>query len=72
MQQDRTAYVQSLQAATEWLERFFDARHAAVGAARTELAALSAIDVDPARPKVGAAAQLLQRVIRASSPAAAP
>jgi uroporphyrin-3 C-methyltransferase len=72
MQQDRTAYVQSLQAATEWLERFFDARHAAVGAARTELATLSAIDVDPARPKVGAAAQLLQRVIGAGSPPPAP
>jgi uroporphyrin-3 C-methyltransferase len=72
MQQDRTAYVQSLQAATDWLDRFFDGHHAGVAAARTELAALAAIDVDPARPKVGTAAQLLQRVIRAGSAAAAP
>ncbi|HET7203853.1 MAG TPA: uroporphyrinogen-III C-methyltransferase [Steroidobacteraceae bacterium] len=72
MQQDRPAYLQSLQAATDWLDRFFDGRHAGVAAAREELAALAAIDVDPARPKVGAAAQLLQRVIGAGSAAAAP
>lgn len=72
MQQDRAAYVQSLQAATDWLDRFFDGRHAGVAAARTELASLAAIDVDPARPEVGTAAQLLQRVIRAGSAAAAP
>ena len=74
MQQDRQAYVQSLVAATDWLDRFFDVRDDAVAAARAELVGLAAIDVDPARPEIGTAAQLLQRVIRASAPtsAAAP
>lgn len=74
MQQDRHAYVQSLLAATDWLDRFFDVRDDAVAAARAELVGLASIDVDPARPEVGTAAQLLQRVIRASAPtpAAAP
>ena len=36
-----------------------------------ELAQLATIDVDPATPEIGAAAQLLQRVIRASAPAPA-
>ena len=72
MQQDRAAYAQSLQAATDWLDRYFDGHHAGVAAARTELASLAAIDVDPARPQVGTAAQLLQRVIRAGSAASAP
>ena len=71
MQQDRAAYVQSLQAATDSLDRFFDAHDPDVAAARTEFAALAAIDVDPAPPETGTAAQLLQRVIRASEPAAA-
>jgi uncharacterized protein HemX len=71
MQQDRAAYAQSLQAAIDWLDRYFDARHAAVETTRTELAALAAIDVDPPRPEIGSAAQMLQRVIRASPAAAA-
>jgi uroporphyrin-3 C-methyltransferase len=71
MQQDRAAYVQSLQAASDWLDRFFDVRDESVAAARSELATLATIDVDPARPEVGTAAQLLQRVIRSGSPATA-
>ena len=72
MQRDRVAYQQALQSSLEWLDRFFDARDPEVRAARGELAALSAIDVDPARPEVGTAAQQLQRVIRAGSPPATP
>ena len=69
MQQDRPGYAQALQSATALLDRSFDARDETVSAARTELAQLAAIDVDPAAPEIGTAAQLLQRVIRASSPA---
>jgi uncharacterized protein HemX len=69
MQQDRAAYVQSLEAAQDWLDRFFDSRDGAVAAAKSELTELAAIDVDPAHPEIGTAAQLLQRVIRASAPA---
>jgi uroporphyrin-3 C-methyltransferase len=69
MQQDRPGYAQALQSATVLLDRSFDARDETVSAARTELAQLAAIDVDPAAPEIGTAAQLLQRVIRASSPA---
>ena len=72
MQRDRAAYEQSLQSSVEWLDRFFDRRDPQVQAARGELAALSAIDVDPARPEIGTAAQQLQRVIRAASPATVP
>jgi uroporphyrin-3 C-methyltransferase len=69
MQQDRAAYVQSLRAALDWIDRFFDVRNETVAKARAELVELEAIDVDPATPEVGTAAQLLQRVIRAGSPA---
>jgi uroporphyrin-III C-methyltransferase len=69
MQQDRAAYVQSLRAAVDWLDRFFDVRDEAVAGVRAELVALEAIDVDPATPEIGTAARLLQRVIRAGSPA---
>jgi len=69
MQQDRPGYAQALQSAAALLDRSFDSRDETVSAARTELAQLAAIDVDPAAPEVGTAAQLLQRVIRASSPA---
>jgi len=69
MQQDRTGYTQALQSATALLDRSFDARDETVSAARTELVLLAAIDVDPPAPEIGTAAQLLQRVIRASPPA---
>jgi uroporphyrin-3 C-methyltransferase len=69
MQQDRPGYALALQSATELLDRSFDRRDEAVSAARAEVVQLAAIDVDPATPEIGAAAQLLQRVIRASSPA---
>jgi uroporphyrin-3 C-methyltransferase len=69
MQQDHPGYVQALQSATALLDRSFDARDETVRAARTELGLLAAIDVNPTAPEIGTAAQLLQRVIRASSPA---
>jgi uroporphyrin-3 C-methyltransferase len=72
MQQDPAAYEQSLRAAVDWLDRYFDVRHALVESARAELLALAAIQIDPAHPETGTAAQLLQRVIRANSPAAKP
>jgi uroporphyrin-3 C-methyltransferase len=68
MQQDRPAYVQSLRAALDWIDRFFDLGDETVAQARRELVALEAIDVGPATPEIGTAAQLLQRVIRAGSP----
>jgi uroporphyrin-III C-methyltransferase len=71
MQQDRAAYVQSLRSADAWLAEFFDDRSAGVKSARTEAASLATIDIDPARPESGAAAQLLRRVYR-SSPSKAP
>jgi uroporphyrin-III C-methyltransferase len=70
MQGDKTAYVQSLRGIDAWLERFFDARAPEVVAARLEITDLGAVDIDPPRPEVGAAAQLLQRVIRSSTPPA--
>jgi uroporphyrin-3 C-methyltransferase len=72
LQRDAAAYRQSLQSAGEWLDRFFDSRDPAVKAARTELAALATIDVDPARPEIGMGAQLLQRVIGTSTSSSAP
>ena len=68
MQQDRAAYVQSLRSVDAWLAQFFDAATPGVAAARVEAASLAAIDIDPPRPDVGAAAQLLQRVHRSPSP----
>jgi uroporphyrin-3 C-methyltransferase len=68
MQQDHGAYTQALRSALDLLEQSFDPRDEAVATARSELEQLAAIDVDPAVPEVGTAAQLLQRVIRASSP----
>ena len=70
MQQDRTGYAQSLQSAIEMLDRSFDPRDGSVAAARAELTALAAIDIDPAAPGIGAAAHALQKLIRAGSPAA--
>ena len=72
MQQDRPAFRQSLQAANQWLDRYFDVRQPSAVAARDELAALAAVDVDPAIPEIGTAAQLLQRVIRATPAAPTP
>jgi uroporphyrin-3 C-methyltransferase len=68
MQQDRGTYNQALHSALDLLDQSFDPRDDAVATARSELEQLAAIDVDPAMPEVGTAAQLLQRVIRASSP----
>jgi uncharacterized protein HemX len=69
MQQDRPGYALALQSALELLDRSFDTSDEAVSAARAEVTRLAAIDVDPATPEIGTAAQLLQRVMRTSSPA---
>jgi uroporphyrin-3 C-methyltransferase len=70
-QRDGESYALSIQAASDLLERAFDVRDPAVLAAREELAQLATIDVDPVTPEIGAAAQQLQRLIRASAPAPA-
>ena len=70
MQQDRTAFVQSLRSADAILAQFFEGSAREVAATRTEIAALSSIDVDPPHPEVGNAMQLLQRVMRGAAPAA--
>jgi uncharacterized protein HemX len=69
MQQDPAAYRESLESAMQWLDRYFDTRDEAVTEAREELQQLAALDVAPARPEIGKAAQMLQRVIRADAPA---
>jgi uncharacterized protein HemX len=70
MQQDRAGFAQSLQSAIEMLDGSFDPRDGSVTAARAELVALAAIDVDPAVPGIGAAAQALQKLVRAGAPGA--
>jgi uroporphyrin-III C-methyltransferase len=72
MQQDRASYAQSMQAAIALLDGSFDSRDEAVLDARRQLQELAAVDVDPAVPEVGSAAQLLRKVIRGAPPAVAP
>jgi uroporphyrin-3 C-methyltransferase len=72
MQQDRNAYSHALRSALDLLDESFDTGDEAVGLARAELEQLAAIDIDPAVPEIGAAAQLLQRVIRSSTPRQQP
>jgi uroporphyrin-3 C-methyltransferase len=67
MQPDGAAYSQSLRAAAEWIERYFDTAKPAGTAALTEATELAAVNVDPALPPVGRAASLLQSAIRGSS-----
>jgi uncharacterized protein HemX len=68
MQPDGAAYLKSLRAADAWLAQYFDGSAADVAAARAEVAALAAIDIEPQRPPVGEAGRLLARVMR-SGPA---
>jgi uncharacterized protein HemX len=70
MQNDAAAYTQSLRAASQWLEQYFDAQSETVAAARTELDALAKMSVQAPHPTIGAAAQLLRRLPPA--PQAAP
>jgi len=72
MQQDRGVYSQALRSALELLDESFDPRDEAVSTARAELQQLATIEIGPAVPEIGTAAQLLQRVIRASSPRQQP
>jgi len=63
-QQDGTAYPQTLRAAGEWLIRYFDLGTPEAARMREEIDSLAAIDVDPPRPAVGAAARALRRVVQ--------
>ncbi len=70
VQQDGQAYRQALQAAGDWLSRYFDLSGPEAARTREEVDALASVDVDPARPAVGAAARTLRRIIQggAASP----
>jgi uncharacterized protein HemX len=70
MQPDGAAYAQSLAAAGTWLTQFFDPSSPEVKAARAEIEALRSANVEPPRPKIGAAASQLQGLMHGG--AAAP
>jgi putative Ca2+/H+ antiporter (TMEM165/GDT1 family) len=55
-------------AAGAWIEQYFDTARPEVHDMLAEIAALAALNIDPALPRVGEAASLLQSVIRASAP----
>jgi uroporphyrin-3 C-methyltransferase len=63
MQPDGSAYAKSLEAAGDWITRFFDTSSPAVASARAEIESLRSANVEPARPAIGAAARQLQRVM---------
>lgn len=67
MEPDAAAYQQSLQAASAWLEQFFDVSSPQAAAVRTELAALRSVNIAPPLPAVGAAARQLQSVMRGNA-----
>jgi uncharacterized protein HemX len=67
MEPDAAAYQQSLQAASDWLEHFFDVSSPKTAAVRAELAALRAVNIAPPLPAVGAAARQLQSVMRGNA-----
>jgi len=67
MEPDAAAYQQSLQAASAWLEHFFDVSSPKTAAVRTELAALRGVNIAPPLPAVGAAARQLQSVMRGNA-----
>jgi uroporphyrin-3 C-methyltransferase len=62
-QQDGAAYGQALDASSEWLRRYFDLDTVEGARVRLEIDALAAVDVDPPRPKIGAAASALRRSV---------
>lgn len=64
MQPDGAAYAQSLAAAGTWLTQFFDPSSPEVASAKSEIEALRSANVEPARPKIGAAARQLQGLMR--------
>ena len=67
MEPDAAAYQQSLQAASAWLEQFFDVSSPKTAAVKTELAALRGVNIAPPLPAVGAAARQLQSVMRGNA-----
>jgi uroporphyrin-3 C-methyltransferase len=64
VQQDGAAYVQSLRAAAAWLERYFDASGSVGMPVLAELESLAAVNLDPPRPSVGAAARTLRDIVQ--------
>ena len=66
-QQDGTAYRQALHASSEWLRRYFDLDTPDGARVRQEIDALSAVDIDPPRPTIGAAATALRRSVQAAT-----
>jgi uroporphyrin-3 C-methyltransferase len=69
MQPDGSAYAKSLEAAGDWITRFFDTSSPAVASARAEIESLRSANVEPARPAIGAAARQLQQVMNAGTAA---
>ena len=62
-----TAYRQALHASSEWLRRYFDLDTPDGARVRQEIDALSAVDIDPPRPTIGAAATALRRSVQAGT-----
>lgn len=69
MQPDSSAYTSSLDAASKWLDQYFDGSSPAVVAARREIAALRNVSVEPPVPTIGAAARQLQLVMHGGTSA---
>jgi uncharacterized protein HemX len=67
---DGAAYEQGLQAAGDWLTRYFDPASPRTELMQAEIKALRGVNIEPPLPAVGAAARQLQRVMRGN--AAAP
>jgi uroporphyrin-III C-methyltransferase len=63
MQPDGAAYQQSLEAAATWLSQYFDPAAPEVIAAQAEIQSLRSANVEPAQPRIGAAARQLQRLM---------
>jgi uroporphyrin-III C-methyltransferase len=63
MQPDGAAYQQSLEAAATWLSQYFDPSAPEVSAAQAEIQSLRSANVEPAQPRIGAAARQLQRLM---------
>ena len=67
VQQDGVTYAQSLRAAGDWLDHYFDLSAPGAASIRQEIDSLAAIDIDPPRPPVGAAARALRRIAQAGA-----
>jgi uncharacterized protein HemX len=63
-QQEGAAYRLALRASSDWLSRYFQVGTPDGARIATEIDALAAIDVDPPRPPIGAAARALRRGVQ--------